>query len=57
MKKKEVEVINKREKCVLCKSLTEYFFETPISQRKYFIEGAGQLCEKCFQKLKNGGGM
>lgn len=38
------------EKCVLChKSLTVPTMQ-PVTSRKYYIEGAGQLCKECFQE-------
>lgn len=46
-----------KEKCVVCGAETEYMFSTPISEREYYIEGAGQLCPKCHYNLyvkKNG---
>lgn len=40
-----------KDKCVLCGQETEYDFKTPIEQRKFYVEGAGQLCPKCFYEL------
>ena len=40
-----------KEKCVLCGQETAYDFKTPITQREFYVEGAGQLCRKCFQGL------
>ena len=39
------------EKCVICGKETEYSYDVPINERKYYSEGAGQLCEKCYIKL------
>ncbi len=39
------------EQCVMCKSQTEYSRSTPIGERQYYIEGAGQLCRKCYYKI------
>ena len=38
------------ELCVLCGKETGYLFNTPISERFFYIPGAGQLCEECFKK-------
>ena len=39
------------EKCVLCGQETAYDFKTPITQREFYVEGAGQLCRRCFREL------
>lgn len=40
-----------KENCVLCGRETCYNFATPVMQRAFYVEGAGQLCRKCFQEL------
>ncbi len=35
------------EKCVICHSKTPYLRNTPISIRRNYIEGMGQICDKC----------
>ena len=40
-----------KELCVRCGKETKYDTSTPITLRRYFIEGAGQLCEECWNKL------
>lgn len=40
-----------KELCVRCGKETEYLISTPIEVRKYFIEGAGQLCPECWRRL------
>ena len=35
------------EKCVICGADTPYRFSTPISQRKFYVEGSGQICQHC----------
>lgn len=35
------------EKCVMCGSKTNVLVETPITSREHYINGCGQLCEKC----------
>ena len=39
------------DKCIRCGKETEYDINTPITVRRYFVEGAGQLCEACFHVL------
>ena len=45
---------DKKEYCVLCHSRTDVPMGMPVSWRKRYIEGSGQLCEKCFQELYGG---
>lgn len=40
-----------RELCIRCGKPTLYPPNTPITLRRYFVEGSGQLCEKCFYEL------
>ena len=37
-----------KEKCIRCGRETEYEVSTPVTIRRYFIEGSGQLCEECY---------
>ena len=39
------------EKCVVCGAETPYIFSTPISQRKYYVEYSGQLCQGCYYNI------
>ena len=39
------------EKCVSCGAETTVPIDQHIDLRKYYIEGAGQLCEKCYKKI------
>lgn len=39
------------EKCVVCKKSLKIKKNERIDKRKYYIEGAGQLCEQCYNKL------
>ena len=39
------------ELCIRCGKPTIYRPNTPITLRHYFVEGLGQLCEKCFYEL------
>ena len=57
MEIKQTTVKSEKEKCVVCSADTTYDFSTPISEREFYIEGAGQLCQKCYYDLyvkKNG---
>lgn len=47
--------MNEKDKCVLCGKATEYEKETPVDERLYYVEGAGQLCAECYNKLNNNG--
>ena len=40
----------KKETCVLCGRLAEEEKEQQVSEREYYIEGAGQLCRECYQE-------
>ncbi|HBI60993.1 MAG TPA: hypothetical protein DDY31_07255 [Lachnospiraceae bacterium] len=40
-----------KEYCILCGRLTEAAKEQPLSEREYYIEGAGQLCRECYREL------
>ena len=40
-----------KELCIRCGKETPYDINTPITVRRYFVEGAGQLCPLCYQKL------
>jgi hypothetical protein len=37
--------------CVGCWKKTKYLTTTPISERRFYIEGAGQLCEACSHRI------
>ena len=39
------------ELCIRCNKPTIYHPDTPITLRRYYIEGSGQLCERCFYEL------
>ena len=39
------------EKCVFCGCDTGVPYDTPVSKRKYYISGSGQLCEYCYIEL------
>lgn len=39
------------ESCVVCGCMTDVTVSTPISERKCYVPGGGQLCRKCSIKL------
>ena len=39
------------ETCVYCGKTVPVSKDTPITERKFYIEGAGQLCEQCFDEI------
>ena len=39
------------DRCVICREPTDVLTSTPIDQRLYYVEGAGQLDKKCFNEL------
>ena len=41
---------NKYDKCVLCNIETEYDEFDHIDSRYFYVEGAGQLCPKCWNE-------
>lgn len=40
-----------REPCALCKQVTDINTETPSYMRANYIDGAGQLCEHCYEEI------
>lgn len=47
---------NKTEKdlCVVCGEETPYTKDTHIAKREFYIEGAGQMCQKCYMRIYGG---
>lgn len=39
------------ENCVVCRKQTDVPKTRDISERKYYIEGAGQLCRDCYFEI------
>lgn len=37
--------------CVICHEPSGYYFDTPVSERRFYFEGVGQLCEKCYKEM------
>jgi len=42
---------NNKTECILCKKLTDVSKDLHIDLRKNYVEGAGQLCPACYNKL------
>ena len=40
-----------KEFCIRCGKPTPYDINTPITLRRYYVEGSGQLCPLCYQEL------
>lgn len=41
------------EKCVVCNTETDVPINQHIDLRYYYVEGAGQLCKDCFNRMDN----
>ena len=39
------------EKCVLCGRMVPVRRDSDIAGRRYYVEGAGQLCARCFYEV------
>jgi hypothetical protein len=37
--------------CVMCGEKTKYKRTDHIDIREHYVEGAGQLCEKCYEEI------
>lgn len=48
---KSIDVLAKLDKCVLCGADTPYSTNISVELRENYIEGAGQLCSECANKL------
>ena len=44
------------ELCIRCNKPTPYHPNTPITLRRYYVEGSGQLCPLCYQELYGAAG-
>jgi hypothetical protein len=40
--------VDYKDTCVACKGPSEENKSTNVSLRKFYVEGAGQLCRKCY---------
>ncbi|MGB9848158.1 MAG: hypothetical protein ACPLKV_03080 [Minisyncoccia bacterium] len=39
---------SEKEHCVICGAETPYKKTDDVLKRKYYVEGSGQLCERCY---------
>lgn len=53
LKNNDFKIIEDLEQCVSCHLPTEESKDKHIDYRSYYIEGAGQLCRKCFEQQKD----
>jgi hypothetical protein len=44
---------NGKDLCISCECETKYSHDTSIEYRDYYVEGAGQLCKECYDKIVN----
>ena len=44
---------NGKDLCISCECETEYSHDTSIEYRDFYVEGAGQLCKECYDKIVN----
>lgn len=44
---------NGKDLCISCEGETKYSHDTSIEYRDYYVEGAGQLCKDCYDKIVN----
>ena len=42
---------NKHDKCVICNEVTEYAEMDHILARNFYVDGAGQLCQVCYDEF------
>lgn len=40
-----------KEYCIICKKETPYYRHQPIDCRQFYIYGAGQLCQRCYETI------
>ena len=39
------------EACILCGQKTNVLMEESVAERKNYVEGVGQLCERCYFRI------
>ncbi|HOK20686.1 MAG TPA: hypothetical protein PLX73_00975 [Candidatus Paceibacterota bacterium] len=47
-RKRETE---EKDRCVVCAKQTPYTKKVHINLRRYYVEGAGQLCQRCYERI------
>jgi hypothetical protein len=50
---KIIKIIKKTETCISCNKETNIPINLSIELREYYVEGAGQLCKNCYNKIYN----
>lgn len=43
--------VDYKDTCVMCNAATDEYKSTNVHMRHYYIEGAGQLCKKCYNSV------
>ena len=51
-KKKGQFVGMENDRCVICWCQTEYGPSVPITSRRHYVDGVGQMCEACFMQTQ-----
>lgn len=50
-KRTAIKMEKEKDKCVSCGVEADYDRDEHVDRRNYYIEGAGQLCQKCWTKI------
>ena len=45
--------LKEHDKCVSCGKETEYVKHLDVRHRLYYVDGAGQLCKECYDRIYN----
>ena len=51
MHDKKYKLTSETEKCIICGGNTVIPVGLKIQERRYYVRGCGQLCEKCYEEL------
>ena len=51
LKKEKMQDYKEKDRCVVCGSETSYKRAVPIDKRSCYVEGSGQLCERCYYEI------
>lgn len=43
--------MSEKDKCITCGGETPYHMDVNIDYRNFYIEGAGQMCQNCYEML------
>ena len=44
-------LLSSEETCVVCSSPVDIDVDLQVDQRAYYVQGAGQVCEKCYHNI------